>query len=169
MLVRLAVSVAAEPRGEDALPEIITTNAQLRELTALAVDALEKSNAPPALFVRSGSLVRITMDERHVPRIETLERVRMRSRLSEVANFFVLKRSGDAVHQVAVAPPLPLAENILVRGTWPFPPLAGLARAPIVRPDGSICVAPGYDARTRLFYAPDPDLRLSIIPEPEHP
>jgi len=157
--------VAARVRGEASLPEIIITDVQLRELTELAVDALGKSNDPPALFVRSGSLVRITKDEKHVPKIETLERVRMRSRLSDVANFYALKRSGDAVYQVSVAPPLPLAENILVQGTWPFPPLAGLARAPIVRPDGTLCMMPGYDAQTRLLYAPDPDLKLLAIPE----
>jgi len=126
---------------------------------------LGKSNNPPALFVRSGALVRITEDEKHVPKIDTLERVRMRSHLSHVANFYSLKRSGDAVYRVSVAPPLPLAENILVQGTWPFPPLAGLARAPIVRPDGTLCMKPGYDARTQLLYVPDPNLRLSEITE----
>ncbi len=157
--------ISTPARTEASLPEIITTDIQLRDLTAFAVDALSKSNDPPALFVRSGSLVRITEDENHVPKIETLERVHVRSRLSEVANFYVLKRSGDAVHQISVAPPLPLAENILVQGTWPFPPLAGLARSPIVRPDGTLCLAPGYDARTRLVYIPDPGLKLPRIPE----
>lgn len=157
--------VRPNPLGESLLPDIITSDTQLRELTDIALDALNQGNAPPFLFVRSGSLVRIGTDEKHIPKIECLDRIRVRCHLAETANFFEMKRAGDTVYQEPAFPPLPLAENILAKGRWPFPALAGLARAPIVRPDGSICTMPGYDAQSHLLYAPDPGLKLSEIPE----
>jgi putative DNA primase/helicase len=51
-----------------------------------------------------------------------------------------------------------LANNILRHGNSPhFRPLAGIARAPFLRPDGSICSEPGYDAKSHTLYAPNAD------------
>lgn len=58
-----------------------------------------------------------------------------------------------------------LAENILAQSSWDFPPLAGIARAPILRHDGTICTQAGYDPVSRLYYCPDLGLTLSPIPE----
>jgi hypothetical protein len=49
----------------------------------------------------------------------------------------------------------------------PFPELVGLVEVPIIRPDGSICDQPGYDAQTRLFYAPPPGYEPCQVPS--HP
>jgi hypothetical protein len=46
-----------------------------------------------------------------------------------------------------------------------LPPLAGIARAPILRHDGTICTTPGYDSVSRLMYCPDPALVLTPIPD----
>ena len=87
-------------------------------------------------------------DENGVPKIESFDRVRMRCRLSEVANFFTLRKGeGGAYEQVGTNPPLSLAENVLAQTAWNLPPLAGIARAPILRQDGTICTTPGYDAQ----------------------
>jgi len=43
--------------------------------------------------------------------------------------------------------------------------LVGITRAPILRTDGTICTAPGYDAHSQLMYCPDPDLKLTPIPD----
>ena len=106
-----------------------------------------------------GNLARVVRDENGLPRIEPFDRVRMRCRLSEVANFFTLRRGEDGYEPVGVNPPLSLAENVLAQTTWDLPPLAGIARAPILRHDGTICTEPGYDPVSRLVYCPDPDLR----------
>jgi len=88
----------------------------------------------------------------------------MRCRLSQVANFFTLRRGEDGYEPVGVSPPLSLAENVLAQTTWDLPPLAGIARAPILRHDGTICTEPGYDPVSRLVYCPDPGLTLAPIP-----
>ncbi len=104
-------------------------------------------------------------DEQDIPKIEPIDVSRMRCRLSEVANFFTLRRSDGGYIPVGTLPPKTLAENILAQKQWDFPALAGIARAPILRRDGTICTTPGYDATSRLIYCPDPALRLPAIPE----
>ncbi|HKT05193.1 MAG TPA: bifunctional DNA primase/polymerase [Rugosimonospora sp.] len=49
--------------------------------------------------------------------------------------------------------------------------LAGVIHTPIVRADGSVLDAPGYDPVTRLYHLPDPGLVVPPVPErptPEH-
>jgi hypothetical protein len=48
---------------------------------------------------------------------------------------------------------------------WGFLPLDGIVEAPVLRPDGSILGTAGYDSTTRLFYAPDPNLRIPVMPD----
>jgi len=79
-----------------------------------------------------------------------------------VEEFFTIDREGA---YVGTNPPVYLAENILAQGRWDYPPLIGIARSPILRPDGSICTTAGYDGQTQLFYSPDPDLVVPPIPE----
>jgi putative DNA primase/helicase len=58
-------------------------------------------------------------------------------------------------------PPGLAAQVILARGgQWNFKSIAGVITTPTLRPDGSVLSKPGYDAATRLFYLPDPSLRL---------
>lgn len=155
------------PPSDPGLPAIIIDDTQLSDLTAQALAAIRKANDPPSVFVRSGSLARVVRDENGLPKIESFDRVRVRCRLSEVANFFTMRKGEDGYEPVGTNPPLSLAENVLAQTTWDLPPLAGIARAPILRQDGSICVEPGYDPVSKLMYCPDPGLVLSPIPE--HP
>ena len=147
------------------LPEIVIDDMQLSDLTAKALAAVKHANDPPAVFVRAGGLVRVMRDENGLPGIDLFDRVKMRCRLSEVANFFKLRKGEGGYEFVGTNPPLPLAENVLAQTTWDLPPLAGIARAPILRQDGAICVEPGYDPVSRLVYCPDPGLVLTPIPE----
>lgn len=125
------------------------------------------SSAPPVIFVRGCAPVRILRDEKQRCFIEDYEKTRMRCRLGQTAIWLSLRKKGEEFVEVDTHPPLYLAENILARGIWPFPPLSGIAQAPILRPDGGIRVTPGYDPQTRLFYAPSDGL---IVPEiPLHP
>lgn len=110
-------------------------------------------------------MVRVVHDEQGVPKIDALDVARMRCRLTEVANFFTLRKSDGGYVPVGTNPPKTLAENILAQTDWDLPALAGIARAPILRRDGTICTTPGYDNTSRLFYSPDPTLKLTPIPE----
>ena len=58
-----------------------------------------------------------------------------------------------------------VAKDILAQGEWPFPPLACLTEVPVIRPDGSLVLQPGYDGQTCLLYKPPPGLAIPPIPE----
>jgi hypothetical protein len=155
----------AAPKNSD-LPAIVLDNIQLSELTDQTLKAVAQANTPPQVFVRARNLTRVVCDENGQPKIETFDRVKMRCRLAEVANFFTLRKGeGGGYERVGTNPPLSLAENVLARTAWELPPLTGIARAPILRQDGTICTQPGYDAASRLVYCPDPDLVLTPIIE----
>jgi hypothetical protein len=147
------------------LPSIIIDNRQLSELTSQALAAIQRANSPPSVFVRSGGLVRVVYDEQDIPKIEPLDVARIRCRLTEVANFFTMRKSDGGYIAVGTNPPKTLAENVLAQQDWELPPLVGVARAPILRTDGTICTRPGYDCASRLVYCPDPSLNLREVPD----
>lgn len=49
--------------------------------------------------------------------------------------------------------------TILGRKDWPLPPLRGIVTSPVIRPDGTLLQAPGYDRATGLYLAPRVALR----------
>jgi len=136
---------------------------QLRDQVRQAVSTLVKVNDPPCLFVRGGELVRIGADEEQRPVIQRLSEASLRHELNRAADYYQVR--GDAPPQ-EVAPPVDTVRDIL--GTPPIgqlPPLRGIVEAPVLRPDGTIHAKPGYDAATRLFYAPADGLDVPNIPE----
>lgn len=52
------------------------------------------------------------------------------------------------------------------RGRWKLPRLAGIANAPFLRRDGSVCETPGYDPASEILFKPD---RQSFPPIPQSP
>ncbi len=142
------------------LPGIVVSDRQLRDTMRESVEALAKRNHPAVLFVRTGRLVRLVHTERETPQIEDVPLPAMRVALSESANFFTEGRD----KLTATHPPRDVAEGILNMGEWPLPPLLGVATCPQVRPDGSLLTVPGYDAVTRVIYAPSPDLTIGTVP-----
>lgn len=161
---RLSTKLLGSKR--DGLPEIEVTNAQLRDLTDQAISALQKANSPPYVFTRAGASVRVVFDETGSPIIEQFDRVRMRCRLAEVANYFAMRKGeGGEYVKVSTFPPMALAENVLAQTEWTGPPLSGITRAPILHRDGTIGTRSGYDEVSELMYCPEPGLDLIPIPE----
>lgn len=77
----------------------------------------------------------------------------LRRELTRRATFQVYRRRED--EWVAVDCPAALASNILKVAESPhWRPLTAIARAPFLRPDLSVCEAPGYDAATGIYYQP---------------
>lgn len=73
---------------------------------------------------------------------------------------------GGGVRWVPTSPTVSVCRAVLSRTQWEtVPPLSGLIGAPVIRPDGTILQAPGYDRPTRLYYAP----KLSVQDVPERP
>lgn len=63
-------------------------------------------------------------------------------------------------------PPHKIVQAVAAAARWPgLPDLAGIIETPTVRPDGTLLVEPGYDARTGLLLIP----RGPIDHFPDHP
>jgi len=64
-----------------------------------------------------------------------------------------LRRNERKKKWAVVDAPLKVAETYLAReGQWRLPVLTGVVTAPFLRPDGSLCERPGYDAATGLIF-----------------
>jgi hypothetical protein len=143
-----------------AIPKIQVNNRHLREVTSDALEALERANTPPEVFVRAGALVRVREDEHGTPQIQPMELNHVRGRLARVADFARITERGET----KVNPPEVVVKDLMALGSWPFPALEAVVESPILRPDGSIFDTPGYDERTRLYYRPVPGFECPEIP-----
>jgi len=157
--------IAAVGEGNDqdsSRPKIVFSNRQLHDVTCEAVEALQSSNSPPMLFVRAGQIARVRRDEDDRPIIEIVGESELRARLAFVSDSVRCLAGSGA--EVNCSPRRDVIQNILALGEWPFPALQGIVEAPVLRPDGTILTTPGYDAKTRLVYAPAPGLYVPEIP-----
>ena len=145
------------------LPNIQTTDRQLRDISREALDALRAFNNPPSLFARTGKAVCVTQEEsgRHVI-TEVSDRI-LRNRLTRSADFYEVGQEDIR----NCAPPMDVVKDILAMPPieWAFPPLQGIIESPALREDGTLITLPGYDRASGLYYAPDPALILPEIPE----
>lgn len=148
-----------EPQG---LPVIYTSGRPLRDITADALQALERANTPARLFIRSGALVRMGHDEDGLPVIAALSEAGLRGHMERSADYIGVDRKGN---EFPIPPPRVVVQDLGALQSWPFPPLAGVIEAPSIRPSGDILDTPGYDAATRLFYAPANGLNVPPIPD----
>jgi len=152
---------ASETAAKAGVPKIIVTNRFLNHISDEGIKALESANHPPFLFRRSGSLIRFFLDEKDPPKIIALNDVQLRGYLARHALFLKITDKGLA----PTSPPMDAVKDILHLGEWPFPALEGIVQSPVLRPDGTILVDPGYDSSTHLYYIKPPDLFVPHIPE----
>lgn len=129
-------------------PVIVVNNRQLRDMGDQALQIIKKANLPPVVFVRSGDLVRLSIDENHAARIQNMTESHVIAHLAKLCDCVVV--SEDSVRNTT--PPRCIAEYILAQPSHEFPALAAITNSPPVRPDGSISTAPGYDPETGLYY-----------------
>lgn len=143
---------------------INTTGRQLQEKTGDGYDALVMINNPPRIFRRSGALVRIEINENGQPVIQQMTESGVRGELARAALWIQFNTKGD---ETPVSPPLEVVRDLMTMpGGWPaIPALSGVTETPVIRPDGSILAAAGYDGPTRLFYYPDKAMVLPPIPD----
>ena len=153
---------AKTPEPDGALPTIVVTDMRMRDISDLAMRAVQHPEKEPEIFVRSGALVRVSRDEAERPLIERLNEDSLRGVLDRSANFYEKLKSGDFR---PIPPPLECVKDIKSLGTWPFLALESIIETPVMRPDGSILVAEGYDRATKLFYAPAEGLVIPAIPD----
>lgn len=160
-LLRLVQETAPIPTPTQALPEIMITGRQLRDLTHEVLEALHAKNDPPRLFARGGRICRVRQDERGRPIIEELSDHGLRGEMERAANFQRETRVGIQ----PTAPPMMVVKDVQTRPRWKFAPLESLIQAPVLRADGSILDQPGYDSKTGLYYAPAEGLQIPTIPD----
>lgn len=144
------------------LPVIVVTNRPMPAVTQEALAALEQRNVPPALFVRSGAVVRVRTDERGRPVIDTVTEAMLRGRMARTAMWFRAVAENEVRH---IAPPEEVVRDALAFGRWPFPSLDAITESPVLRSDGSILDTPGYDPQTALYYVPAGGFALPEVPE----
>jgi hypothetical protein len=148
----------------DGLPVINVDSAQLPQITNQALEALEYANQPaPKLFVRSGSLVRIKVDEKERAAIELLSESALRGALARAALWLEDTRDGST----DTAPPMETVRDILSLTAWRFPALEAIIQTPTIRTDGSYLTTPGYDPSTGLYFIQDSTFSFPDLPE--HP
>jgi len=147
------------------LPKIVVNNRHLREVTAEALSALAARNDPPELFVRAGRLVRVREDENGIPEIQVMEDSHVKGRLARVADFVRTTEKGET----RVNPPDWAVKDVQALERWPFPALTAVVEVPIMRPDGTIAGAAGYDPQTRLYYRPAKGFEMPKIAESPTP
>ncbi len=149
----------AEMLQTDGLPGVLISNRPLRAMCADVLRHLQRAKTP--IYVRHGQLVRIQRKEDGTPCIETLTEAALKGMLARAMNVVKLTVKGP----VHIAPPDTIVKDMLALGEWPFLPLDSIIEVPVFRPDGTLIEIPGYDAATRLVYAPLPTLRIPPVPE----
>lgn len=124
-------------------------------------EAIEGLARDVEIYQRGRTLVRVTREvqpDDGVIRasgsaaINTLPPATLRERLTRWCHF---QRRNDKGDVLDAHPPGWLVAGVDARGEWDgIRPLVGVSDVPILRPDGSICEAAGYDSATGVLYLP---------------
>jgi len=147
----------------------IQVTADLPRMIEETLAVLKSYNDPPIIFQRGGALCWVQDTGKGV-RIQELTQDMLRPIVAQAAGFEVEKtnRQGEMVIE-PVMPPMPVVRSILAQMSWDVPQLTGLISSPVLRPDGSPLLEPGYDTATGLYYHSDSDKPLVMPPVPDRP
>jgi hypothetical protein len=149
------------------LPEIITSNRQLPDLTADAMRAIQIANDPPKLFRRSGAVVRLLRADEGAAYCEPLSIPALRGEIARAAVWTRWTGKGDNAVKVNDKPPREVVEDLLAHPGWRLPVIDQINESPVFMADGRLIEQPGYHADCRLWY--EPGAGLENIHLPPHP
>src|SRR5437762_212102 len=153
----------ARPAGPKAPTPTIVIDPDIARVVDQSLAALRAAGAP--LYQRSHQLVHVLVDGGKLrgitrppgtPHIVPLSAARLRELMATTATWVRPRRgpAGEPEHVPALPPDWAVAA-LLGRGTWAtIPYLEAVTECPVLRPDGSILEAPGYDPTTGLLYHP---------------
>jgi hypothetical protein len=153
--------------GGGNLPEIITNNRQLPDLTADAIKAIDKANDPPRLFRRSGAVVRLRRDDEGVAYCDPLSIPALRGEIARAAGWKRWTGKGDKAVAINDKPPREVVEDLLSHPGWRLPVINQIIESPVFLADGRLIDQPGYHPDCRLWY--EPGAGLEIVHVPLHP
>jgi hypothetical protein len=149
------------------LPQIRVVPGELPRIVDEAERALISSGQ--SIFQRAGMLVRPVVEHMPTARGRQTTVVRLKplclpftiDEMARSATFLKLDRQRQWSSR---DPPREAAAILLAReGMWAFPAVVGVITAPTLRPDGSLLMRRGYDPKTRLFMALDPQFHLPPV------
>lgn len=94
------------------------------------------------------------------PRIGLLPPAALREQITATCFLYKMAKGKDGEEfERSVNPPQWLAPAIIARGSWPaLRPLEAIVETPVMRPDGTLLDAAGYDPDTGIIYEPTVDL-----------
>ncbi len=148
------------------LPEIITSDRQLPDLTMDAMKAIDKANDPPRLFRRSGAVVRLRRDDGPAY-CEPLSVAALRGEMARAALWRRWSGSRDKAVKINDKPPREVVEDLLSHPGWRLPVIDQIVESPVFMADGLPIDRPGYHPDCRLWYEPGPGLdRVHVPPHP---
>jgi hypothetical protein len=165
---------AAEPETDQApsapLPIIPLKAGELPRIMQEAESALTAAGLP--IFARAGTLMHPVSET--VPAAD--ERTTITAKLKVVSPDLLPAWLAQSAHFIKVDkrsnkwvrtdPPHPLAAALLANeGEWTFPRVVGVATNPVLRADGSLLIAAGYDPATQLYLVPDASWGELVIAE----
>src|SRR5258708_9393217 len=131
----------------------LDTKLGVDELVKKVLEALAKTNDSahylPQVFVCGGRLWEVRTDEDGRASIARLQHAGLRVVIARIVGF----TKTDGISKCY--PPDAVVSGVLEAPEYPgMPALAGITEVPVLRADGSIFDAPGYDPVTHLLYRP---------------
>ena len=166
-LLAMATDELRKPaKPETDRPEILIAPGRIPEMVDQAETVLVANAAQLQMFQRGSEIVRIIALDRE-SKADGLRRPTGTVQLAAVSalglqetleRVIAWTRPDDETGTKPADCPPRVAPTYLARiGGWNLPVLTGVIEAPIMRPDGSILSAPGYDESTGLFFYTDAD------------
>ena len=142
-------------------PQILITTEEL----AINNEAIAALAREPNIYQRGGMLVRAvqspasktkSLDLPNSLRILPFEKATLREVLANVAIWKKEIKGNEDSTTIDTHPPPWTVDAVLARGVWaaPIRNLVAVVDHPILRPDGTVLSAPGFDTDTELFVAP---------------
>ncbi len=159
------------PPGEDERPRIkpilFVNGLSLEDKSERALRALIAANNPPRIFVKSGFLCRVVLDENDNPTAAILRKDDLKYELERVVQFAKRTKEKENDRFILLSPPDDVVSDILAYPNLSekFPALDAITECPFILPDGGIISQTGYDENTRTFLI----YRDELPPIPDRP
>jgi putative DNA primase/helicase len=145
---------------------------QIARITDEAEAALIAAANVAPIMARAGRLVQPIIDRLPATRGRMTDVVLLKPLTSANIVYLLNKYAADFERYdgrektwVKADPPPAVATQLLEKGHWKFPKVAGVITTPTLRPDGTILNQPGYDPATQLWFAPDSSLLMPELTE----
>lgn len=143
--------ISAQRRNNDDRPPI---NAGIQDLGLLmrqSWEALEayRQKHEPLVFVRSGVLTRVKIDQKDGPILDVMSEAALRNVLDKVAYWYRLDKNG---REKSAFPVTECVKGMLAEAAPPVPRLTRIVQAPVFGVDGTLLTTPGYHEKAETWY-----------------